>query len=117
MLVHSSKYGREKNAETYKAYITLFVASTIWNSLQLILQKDLELHLKDLPLDVVSISSNDWGINFKSADAELQRLFTLSTQELDKLLATLLANDGTQWRFNHHSLHILLENGKRELNP
>ena len=43
--------------------------------------------------------SSDCGTNFKGADAELQHLFLQSIQE-SKKFATLLANDGTEWKFN-----------------
>lgn len=42
---------------------------------------------------------SDCGINLKGANTELQRLFTAASQESQQL-ATLLASDGTQWKFN-----------------
>ncbi|XP_011883776.1 PREDICTED: uncharacterized protein LOC105570934 [Vollenhovia emeryi] len=42
---------------------------------------------------------SDCGTNFLGADAELRRLFDSSPKELREL-ATLLANDGTEWKFN-----------------
>jgi len=43
--------------------------------------------------------SSDCGTTLKGADAELQKLFSQATEESTKL-AKLLANDGTQWKFN-----------------
>jgi len=42
---------------------------------------------------------SDCGTNFVGADAELKRQFQQSTKELGSL-ASLLANDGTEWKFN-----------------
>lgn len=39
------------------------------------------------------------GTNLKGANSELQKLFSTSSKELENL-ASLLANDGTQWNFN-----------------
>ncbi|XP_029675478.1 uncharacterized protein LOC115242954, partial [Formica exsecta] len=42
---------------------------------------------------------SDCGTNFVGADVELKRLFAQSSKELGSL-ASLLANDRTEWRFN-----------------
>lgn len=42
---------------------------------------------------------SDCDTNFFGADAELQRRFNSASKELQEL-ATLLANNGTEWRFN-----------------
>ncbi|XP_071576702.1 uncharacterized protein [Temnothorax nylanderi] len=42
---------------------------------------------------------SDCGTNFKGADSELKKLFSSSSKELGNL-AMLLANNGTQWKFN-----------------
>lgn len=42
---------------------------------------------------------SDCGTNLKGADAELQKLFSLTSKELGHL-ASMLANNGTQWKFN-----------------
>lgn len=42
---------------------------------------------------------SDCGTNFVGADVELRRLFRQSSIELGSL-ASLLANDGTEWKFN-----------------
>lgn len=42
---------------------------------------------------------SDCGTNLKGADSELQKLFSSSSKKLGHL-AYLLANDGTQWKFN-----------------
>lgn len=42
---------------------------------------------------------SDCGTNFLGADAELKHLFLQSSKELSSL-ASLLAKDGTEWKFN-----------------
>jgi len=42
---------------------------------------------------------SDCGTNLKGADSELKNLFSKASKELGNL-ATILAKDGTQWKFN-----------------
>ena len=46
-----------------------------------------------------STLTSDCGTNFIGADIELKRLFTQSSQEFANI-SSLLANNGTQWKFN-----------------
>lgn len=100
------KTWKRKNTKTYKAYIALFVCyATSAIHLELVTNYTAEGFIAAFKRftarrGICSTLSSD--CRTKGADAELQRLFTLSTQESDKL-ATLLANDGTQWRFNPSS--------------
>lgn len=47
---------------------------------------------------ICSTITSDCGTNFKGADKELRNLFLLSSKEVGKL-SSLLAEDGTQWKF------------------
>ncbi|XP_018367943.1 PREDICTED: uncharacterized protein LOC108764289 [Trachymyrmex cornetzi] len=99
------KTWKGKNAKTYKAYIALFVCyATSAIHLELVTDYTADRFIAAFKRftarrGICSTLYSDYGTNFKGADAELQRLFTLATQESNKL-ATLLSNDGTQWRFN-----------------
>jgi len=99
------KTWRGKNAKSYKAYIALFVCfSTSAVHLELVTDytaKAFTAAYKRFTArrGICATLTSDCGTNLKGADAELRRLFNSSTQEAEKL-ATLLANDGTQWRFN-----------------
>ncbi|XP_039315422.1 uncharacterized protein LOC105198944 [Solenopsis invicta] len=99
------KTWKGRNPRTYKAYIALFVChSTSAVHLELVTDYSAETFIAAFKRftarrGICSTLSSDCGTTLKGADAELQRLFIKTTQESEKL-ATLLANDGTQWNFN-----------------
>lgn len=100
-----TKTWKGKNARTYKSYIALFVCfSTSAVHLELVTDYTAEAFIAAYKRftsrrGICATLSSDCGTTLKGADAELQRLFSQSTEESTKL-ATLLANDGTQWKFN-----------------
>lgn len=99
------KTWKGRNARTYKGYVALFVCfSTSAIHLELVTDYTTDAFLaaykrfssrRGLCATLIS----DCGSNLKGADAELQRLFSAATEESHRL-ATLLARDGTQWKFN-----------------
>jgi len=106
------KTWKGKNAKSYKAYIVLFVCfSTSAVHLELVTDYTADAFIAAFKRftarrGICSTLTSDCGTNLKGADSELRRLFASSTQESEKL-ATLLANDGTQWRFNPpHAPHF-----------
>jgi len=101
----SLKTWRGRNARTYKSYIALFVClSTSAVHLELVTDYTAEAFIAAYKRfsgrrGICSTLWSDCGTNFKGAEAALQRLFTEATEESQQL-ASLLAKDGTQWRFN-----------------
>ncbi|XP_071576491.1 uncharacterized protein [Temnothorax nylanderi] len=99
------KTWRGRNAKTYKAYIALFVCH-ITSAIHLELVTD---YTTDAFISaykrftarrgICATLMSDCGTNFKGADSELQKLFLSSAKELEDL-AVVLANHGTQWKFN-----------------
>ncbi|XP_024940200.1 uncharacterized protein LOC112494270 [Cephus cinctus] len=92
-------------ARTYKAYIALFVChSTSAVHLELVTDYTAEAFLAAYKRfssrrGICVTLSSDCGTNLKGADFELQNLFCSASNKW-KHLASLLANDGTQWKFN-----------------
>lgn len=99
------KTWRGKNARTYKAYIALFVCfSTSAIHLELVTDYTTDAFLVAYKRfasrrGLCATLTSDCGTNLKGADAELQRLFSAASKESHQL-AMLLAQDGTQWKFN-----------------
>ncbi|XP_071581890.1 uncharacterized protein [Temnothorax nylanderi] len=99
------KTWRGKNARTYKGWVALFVCeATSAVHIELVTDYTTDAFMAAYKRftsrrGICATLRSDCGTNFKGADAELQRLFQSSSKELNSL-ATLLANDGTQWRFN-----------------
>lgn len=97
------KTWRGKNARQYKAYIAVFVClSTSAAHLELVTDYSTEAFIAAYKRfaarrGICSTLSSDCGTNFIGADK--QKLFSSSSEDL-KRLATLLANDGTEWSFN-----------------
>ncbi|XP_012235059.2 uncharacterized protein [Linepithema humile] len=99
------KTWRGKNARNYKAYVALFVCFTT-SALHLELVTD---YTADAFISaykrfsgrrgICATLTSDCGTNLKGADAELQRLFSAASEE-SQYLATLLAKDGTLWKYN-----------------
>ncbi|XP_011688836.1 PREDICTED: uncharacterized protein LOC105450600 [Wasmannia auropunctata] len=100
-----TKTWKGKNARTYKSYIAVFVCfSTSAVHLELVTDYTAEAFIAAYKQftsrrGICTTLSSDCGTTLKGADAELRRLFSQSTKESTNL-ATLLANDGTQWKFN-----------------
>ncbi|XP_011866509.1 PREDICTED: uncharacterized protein LOC105561264, partial [Vollenhovia emeryi] len=101
----TTKTWKGRNARTYKSYIALFVChSTSAIHLELVTDYTTEAFMAAYKRftarrGICATLMSDCGTNFKGADSELQRLFSSSSKELSNL-ASLLANDGTQWKFN-----------------
>lgn len=99
------KTWRGKNAKTYKAYIALFVCfSTSAVHLELVTDYSTDAFIAAYKRftarrGICSTLTSDCGTNFKGSDVELRKLFASQSQESEKL-TTLLANDGTEWKFN-----------------
>ncbi|XP_039307877.1 uncharacterized protein LOC120358265 [Solenopsis invicta] len=99
------KTWKGKNARTYKAYIALFVCySSSAVHLELVTDYTADTFIAAYKRftarrGICTTLSSDCGTTLKGADTELRRLFTQSTKESEKL-AILLANDGTEWKFN-----------------
>ncbi|XP_067205335.1 uncharacterized protein [Linepithema humile] len=99
------KNWKGRNSRTYKAWIALFVClSTSAVHLELVTDCSSDAFIAAYKrftsrrgICVTLIS--DCGTNLKGADFELQNLFSAFSKELSQL-ASLLANDGTQWKFN-----------------
>lgn len=94
------KHEKDENARTYKAYIALFVYYAAVH-LELVTDYSTEAFIAAYNFTarrgICSTLMSDREINLKGADSELQKLF--SSKESEQL-ASFLANDGTQWRFN-----------------
>ncbi|XP_046802094.1 uncharacterized protein LOC124418771 [Lucilia cuprina] len=101
----SIKTWRGRGAKQYKGYIALFVClSTSAVHLEVASDYSVDGFLAAFKRfvsrrGVCSTLTSDCGTNFIGADAELKRLFTQCSKEYSKL-STILANDGTQWKFN-----------------
>ncbi|XP_018375251.1 PREDICTED: uncharacterized protein LOC108769020 [Trachymyrmex cornetzi] len=101
----TTKTWKGKNARTYKSYIALFVCfATSAVHLELVTDYSAEAFIAAYKRfvsrrGICTTLTSDCGTTLKGADAELQRLFSTTTQESTKL-ARLLANHGTQWKFN-----------------
>ncbi|XP_018358678.1 PREDICTED: uncharacterized protein LOC108758299 [Trachymyrmex cornetzi] len=101
----SIKTWKGKNSRTYKAYVALFVClSTSATHIELVTDYTAEAFIAAYKRftgrrGICTTLWNNCGTNFKGANLTLQRLFSAATSE-SQHLATLLANDGTQWRFN-----------------
>nr|XP_012234631.1 PREDICTED: uncharacterized protein LOC105679278 [Linepithema humile] len=99
------KTWKGKNARTYKAYVALFVCfATSAVHLELVTDYSTDGFIAAYKRftgrrGVCATLTSDCGTNLKGADAELQRLFNAATKEAQHL-ATLLAKDGTHWKFN-----------------
>ncbi|XP_015191151.1 PREDICTED: uncharacterized protein LOC107074303 [Polistes dominula] len=99
------KTWRGRTAREYKAYIVLFVCeSTSAIHLEVVTDYTTDAFIAAYKRftsrrGICATLRSDCGTNFKGADAELQALFSTTSKQLGKL-ATLLANDGTQWIFN-----------------
>lgn len=99
------KTWKGRNARTYKGYVALFVCfSTSAIHLELVTDYTTEAFLAAYKRfssrrGFCATLISDCGSNLKGAEAELQRLFSAATEESHRL-ATLLARDGTQWKFN-----------------
>jgi len=99
------KTWRGKNARTYKAYIALFVClATSAVHIELVTDYTAEAFIAAYKRftgrrGICATLLSDCGTNLKGADAELKRLLSSATAESDHL-SQLLAQDGTQWRFN-----------------
>ena len=99
------KTWKGKNAKTYKAYMVLFVCfSTSAIHLELVTDYTTEAFIGAYKRftsrrGICATLTSDCGTNFTGADCELKRLFSSSTKELGEL-ASVLANDGTQWKFH-----------------
>ncbi|XP_036146761.1 uncharacterized protein LOC118646920 [Monomorium pharaonis] len=99
------KNWRGRNSRTYKAYIALFVChATSAIHLELVTDCTTDAFIAAFKRftsrrGICSTLMSDCGTNLKGASSELKTLFSAASSELGRL-ATLLANDGTQWRFN-----------------
>ncbi|XP_071582286.1 uncharacterized protein, partial [Temnothorax nylanderi] len=99
------KTWKGRNAKTYKAYIALFVCHSISAiHLELVTDYSTDAFIAAYKRftarrGICATLMSDCGTNFKGADSELKRLFSSSSKELGDL-AILLANHGTQWKFN-----------------
>lgn len=99
------KTWRGRGAKTYKGYIALFVClATSAIHLEIVTDYSAEAFIAAFKRftgrrGICLTLTSDCGTNLVGADAELRRLFSASSAELGRL-ATLLANDNTEWRFN-----------------
>ncbi|XP_018397773.1 PREDICTED: uncharacterized protein LOC108775825, partial [Cyphomyrmex costatus] len=99
------KTWKGKNARSYKAYVALFVCfSTSAVHLELVTDYSADAFIAaykrfSARRGICTTLSSDCGTTLTGANSELQRLFNQVTQESTKL-ARLLANNGTQWKFN-----------------
>lgn len=99
------KNWRGRNSRTYKAYIALFVCfSTSAIHIELVTDYTTDAFIAAYKRfvsrrGICATLISDCGTNFKGANSELQALFSASSKESEKI-ASLLANDGTQWKFN-----------------
>lgn len=99
------KTWRGRNAREYKAYIALFVCeSTSAIHLEIVTDYTIDAFIAAYKRftarrGICATLRSDCGTNFKGADSELRNLFSATSTQLGPL-ATLLANNGTQWLFN-----------------
>ncbi|XP_018311378.1 uncharacterized protein [Mycetomoellerius zeteki] len=98
------KNWRGRNSRTYKAWIALFVClSTSAVHIELVTDCSTEAFIAAYKRftsrrGICATLISDCGTNLKGADVELQQLFSASSKEHENL-ASLLANDGTHWKF------------------
>ncbi|XP_012524163.1 uncharacterized protein LOC105829678 [Monomorium pharaonis] len=99
------KTWKGKNARTYKGYVALFVcfASSAVH-LELVTDYTADAFLAAYKRfsgrrGLCATLTSDCGTNLKGADTQLQNLLTEACDESQRL-ASLLAKDGTEWRFN-----------------
>lgn len=99
------KTWKGKNARTYKAYVALFVcfASSAVH-LELVTDYTADVFLAaykrfSARRGLCATLTSDCGTNLKGADSQLRNLLT-ETSAKSQRLASLLANDGTEWKFN-----------------
>lgn len=101
----SIKTWRGRAAKSYKGYLAIFVCfSTSAVHLEIVTDYTTEAFLAAYKRftsrrGICASLYSDCGTNFVGADAELRRRFNSTSQEL-KELATLIATNGTEWRFN-----------------
>ena len=99
------KTWRGRAAKSYKGYIVVFVCfSTSAVHLEVVTDYTAEGFIAAYKRftgrrGICATLSSDCGTNLVGADSELRKLFKQQSEELRKL-STLLANDGTEWRFN-----------------
>lgn len=99
------KSWKGKNARTYKAYICLFVCeATSTIHLELVTDYGSDAFIAAYKRftarrGICVTLRSDCGTNLKGADSELRKLFSSCSKEFEHL-ASILANDGTQWLFN-----------------
>lgn len=98
------KNWKGRNSRTYKAYIVLFIChATSAIHLELVTDYTTEAFIAAFKRftarrGICSTLMSDCGTNLKGASSELKNLFSVASTELGRL-ATLLAKDGTQWKF------------------
>ncbi|XP_054289554.1 uncharacterized protein LOC129004885 [Macrosteles quadrilineatus] len=94
-----------KRAKTYKGYIAVFICSaTSAIHLELVSNYSAEAFIAAYKRftsrrGICATLTSDCGTTFVGADKELKRLFSSSSAESGQL-KSLLANDGTEWKFN-----------------
>lgn len=99
------KTWKGKNARTYKAYVALFVCfATSAVHLELVTDYTADAFLAaykrfSARRGLSATLTSDCGTNFKGADTQLRNWLTETSAESQRL-ASLLANDGTEWKFN-----------------
>ncbi|XP_071576705.1 uncharacterized protein [Temnothorax nylanderi] len=102
------KTWRGRAAKSYKGYLAIFVClATSAVHIEVVTDYTTDAFIAAYKRfsgrqGICSILWSDCGTNFVRADAELKRLFQQSSLELGDI-AALLANDGTEWRFNPSS--------------
>lgn len=98
------KNWRGRNSRTYKGYIVLFIClATSAVHIELVTDCTTEAFIAAYKRfisrrGICATLMSDCGTNFKGADSEFRTLFSASSKELGQL-ASLLAKDGTQWKF------------------
>jgi len=100
----SDKTWKGKNARTYKTIVLFVCLSTSAVHIEFVTDYTAEAFIAADKrftgrCGICSTLLSDCGTNFKGADAKLQKLFSSVTAESTHL-SQLLAQDGTQWRFN-----------------
>ncbi|XP_018403332.1 PREDICTED: uncharacterized protein LOC108780195 [Cyphomyrmex costatus] len=99
------KTWRERAAKTYKGYLAIFVCfSTSAVHIEVVTDYTTEAFISankrfTARRGICATLHSDCGTNLIGADNELRRRFDAASKEL-KELATILANHGTDWRFN-----------------
>jgi len=99
------KTWRGRAARSYKGYLAIFVClATSAVHIEVVTDYTTDAFIAAYKRfsgrrGICATLQSDCGTNFVGADIELKRLFQQSSQELGSL-ASLLANDGTEWKFN-----------------